>query len=435
MRSAANGMPRPARLTAVLLAACLALAFLPSTMPSASSASAVRVLGTGRVTAVADGDTIWVNLAGDGTKRPVRVRLAGIQATETRHSNLNNSRNWCHGVQAAKALRKLVQNRRVQLRGVRADSRSLGRPLRYVFVRSGGRWVDVQRILLQQGHVMSLTLENENTNDAAYGLLAQRAATTGRGLWNTTTCGAGPQQSVPLRTWVHWDAEGNDGQNPNGEYVVVENRSATETLNLGGWMVRDTSQAWYRFPSSARIAPNSFVRLFVGRGTDSAQAFHWNLGKPLFSNPSDAPGTTEFAVLMDPRGDFRSWATYPCRITCADPLLGKVRVTGVLADVPGDDNRFVNGEWARLTNTSPSAVRLSGYYVAFGPYLTYTFSPTRVLGAGETLTVRMGRGEATADTVYLGSDRSRLSNTGGTAELRSWGGKRLSCLAWGASRC
>jgi endonuclease YncB( thermonuclease family) len=51
----------------------------------------------GRVKNLADGDTPYVDIYGDGTRTPVRDRMIGIQAAETKHP-ASGSRNWCHGL-------------------------------------------------------------------------------------------------------------------------------------------------------------------------------------------------------------------------------------------------------------------------------------------------------------------------------------------------
>ena len=70
----------PLRVAAAALTAVAGLVapMLLTTLP----AQAASALQYGKVVFVDDGDTIDVDLQGDGTSRPVRVRFIGIQAME-----------------------------------------------------------------------------------------------------------------------------------------------------------------------------------------------------------------------------------------------------------------------------------------------------------------------------------------------------------------
>jgi endonuclease YncB( thermonuclease family) len=111
---------------------------------------------TGPVTFVADGDTIDVDVAGDGTSTPVRVRIAGIQAMELSvySQDLSKVRGPCWGPAATRRLTQLVKGTTVRLTSRYASSNSRGRELRHVAFRQNGTWVDVGRILLVEGLVL-----------------------------------------------------------------------------------------------------------------------------------------------------------------------------------------------------------------------------------------------------------------------------------------
>src|SRR3954471_21043584 len=157
-------MPQPGRadaspgmrLLAATLFALLALA------PSAHAAACLPQAGsprgapwTGRVVFVDDGDTIDVDLAGDRTTRPVRVRLVGIQAMEqTVYSSVaSRRRGQCHAVEATARLSALIRagRNRVRLTAQDIASQSRGRPERSVAVKIGGRWRDTGSILVREG--------------------------------------------------------------------------------------------------------------------------------------------------------------------------------------------------------------------------------------------------------------------------------------------
>ena len=87
---------------------------------------------TGKVTFVADGDTVYVNIDGDGSRRSFPVRITGINATEqtTYSSRASQRRGECHALEPV-ALQPVVVvgEEHVLARGdVEADVARLARP-------------------------------------------------------------------------------------------------------------------------------------------------------------------------------------------------------------------------------------------------------------------------------------------------------------------
>ena len=54
-------------------------------------------------------------------------------------------------------------------------------------------------------------------------MLAERAAAAQRGLYDPDACRPGPDQDLPVAVSANWDADGNDAQNLDGEWVEVRN--------------------------------------------------------------------------------------------------------------------------------------------------------------------------------------------------------------------
>ncbi len=67
------------------------------------------LLWTGTVVKVSDGDTIAVDVDRDGTRRPAKVRLTGIQAMELTHYAKLTRAGECHGVDATRTARAARQ--------------------------------------------------------------------------------------------------------------------------------------------------------------------------------------------------------------------------------------------------------------------------------------------------------------------------------------
>jgi micrococcal nuclease len=290
--------------------------------PAAAAGGPVCTIWKGKVTFVADGDTIDVDLAGDGTKRARRIRITGLQAMEQTaySSRARRRRGACHALAATARLEGLIRRARGVVRLAAQDpaSRSGARLRRSVAVRIGGRWRDVGRTLMAEGHALWLPNPVEHAWNDEYSALGELAAGASRGIWDTDRCAAGPSQPVALRLIVNWDADGDDSTNVNGEWIRIENADPVHGVSLGGWWVRDSALRRFTFPSWAQVGPGEAVTVHVGAGPNAGTEFHWGLSAPAFENTDGAPGIGDGAYLFDPDGDLRAWMTYPCRLGCTD---------------------------------------------------------------------------------------------------------------------
>jgi endonuclease YncB( thermonuclease family) len=315
--------PRLRLLAAAITAAAGLVAPLLVSTAGPAAAGAVQY---GKVAFIADGDTIDVDIAGDGTSRPVRIRYIGIQAMELRvySHTLSKLRGECWGVTAAKNLHRILIGKRVQLTARHADSYSSKnrRLQRYVAVQVNGVWTDTGAMQLDAGLVLPDLLPDEYGKNLDYARRAQTAAANGIGFWGAPTlCGVGPSQDDPLEVNVNWDAEGNDSANVNGEWVDIINHGVN-VVSLAGWWVRDAAYRGdhahgYVFPAGAQVLPGEKVRLKIGHGDNDATTFFWGLDQPIFANVTGgAKWLGDGAWMFDPQGDLRAWNMYPCRAAC-----------------------------------------------------------------------------------------------------------------------
>lgn len=310
--------------TAVVAAAGL---LLPAVVVATQiPAQAVGGAVYGKVVFVDDGDTVDVNLAGDGTSRPVRIRYIAVQAMELSVYNktLSKIRGQCWGVEAAKFMHSLVYNRKVRLTSRHANSYSSVnvRPLRSVAVQQDGHWVDTGGLEIDAGLALPDLRDDEYLHNGDYMMRGQRAAANHVGMYSDSAhCGVGPFQEDPLRVNINWDAKGYDKDNPNGEWVDIWNDGPTP-VSLAGWWIRDaayrgTKAHGYEFPASAVVQPGSKIRLHVGNGTDDADTFYWGINEAIFANvTNNAKMMGDGAWMFDPKGDLRAYQMYPCRYAC-----------------------------------------------------------------------------------------------------------------------
>jgi len=386
-----------------LLVALALLALLPAT----ASARTWK----GKATEVNDGDTIAVDVRGDGTRRPRDIRFIGVQAMElTRYSSHPSKwRGECHALEAAQRVLELVRRShwKVRLSARHASSHAGRRLRRYVGVRSGGRWVDLGEVLMAEGHTLFMGSEDEPDRNRVYNTLGQQAALAGIRIWDPATCGHGPSQDLPLRLWANWDPPGVDNVDVNGEWIKVQNRSPDRSLALGGWWVRDSMLRRYTFPGGTVLGPGQTVTVHAGHGADASGVLHWGLDVTLFPNNAG-----DGAYLFDPDGDLRASMAYPCVVACADPNQGALALDA--------DPRH---ESVRIRNVSGHPVDLYGYALAQHGS-AWPFEPGTVLAPGASLTVD-----------HPGGDQPVMRDSGGSISVSTFTAVPLACAAWGSGSC
>ena len=112
-----------------------------------------------------------------------------------------------------------------------------------------------------------------------------------------------------IRDSINYDAPGDDWNNPNGEYVIIEN-NGTANINLKGWKLMDEighstglSSHIYTFPDIT-LKPGDTVYIHSGTGTDHDHVLYWGKDIPIWNNDGDT------AYLYDPNGKLVDTYTY-----------------------------------------------------------------------------------------------------------------------------
>jgi endonuclease YncB( thermonuclease family) len=383
----------------------------------------------GKVRYVDDGDTLDADVPGDGLGGLLRVRITGIQAMEQTSYRTAQRAGDCHAVDATNRLEQLVKKskNRIRVSSLFPSSRSRGRRLRSIAVRRGGRWRDVGRILVSEGQALWWPGQAEDAANERYGLLAQRAAAARKGLFSPSYCGLGPNEGAAIGLYAQWDADGNDRQDVNGEWVRIRNYDTINPLPLDGWYLRDSGLRRFTFPAGSVVAPNSSVTLYAGQGENFGNEFFWNLTAPVFENTTrDDRGMGDGAYLFDPQGDIRAWMMYPCRINCANPAQGSIS----LGMQPKKD------EYISVTNTGGAPLDLETYVLKTSPY-SYSFPQGTTLSPGQTIRVHTqgDAAEDTADDKYWGMTGQILNNSGDKATFGTYADVTIACTAYGNKSC
>jgi hypothetical protein len=317
---------------------------------------------------------------------------------------------------------------RVRLLAQDPTSRSRTRLRRAVAVRYGGRWRDVGRTLVSEGHGLWLPNRHEYAWNRDYSVLAGRAAAAQRNLWDPDYCGVGPSPDHPLQMWVNSDADGDDTFDPNGEWVRIKNADPVNPMPLGGWWLRDSALRKYVFPSWATVPPGGEITLYVGRGDTNEREFYWGRRYPAFENVTrDERDVGDGAYLYDPDGDLRLAMVYPCRENCTDALRGFVQLS---AQPRGRES-------VQITNTSAAPVDLEPYRLTSRPH-GYSFAQGSLLNPGETMSVRLWESWDEGDSRlvrYWPTDGRILNNGADSVELRRYDDVVVACTAWGDYGC
>ncbi len=378
-----------------------------------------------KVNLVADGDTVRADIHGVGRRD---VRFTGINAMELSvySHTASRRRGDCHGVAATNFVDRLIKGAKGRIRLAAQDPASASghRLRRSVWVKQGGRYVDVAALELAAGHALWLPNGVEFAHNREYARLAAQAIAAQRALYDPDSCAAGPDDDVPLGVSVNWDADSNDEANLNGEWVDVRNRG-TRDVDLSGWFVRDS---WLRRDAGRRepghvFAPGTVVpagqslRLRSGCGSDSALAQHWCQRGSVFENVTGAPRNLgDGAYLFDPDGDLRASFLYPCVAGCTDPAAGRVRVVA-------HPNR---PEAMTVVNTSDAPVDLSDHVLKLR---------NRGRAGQYVISHQLDGVLAPGDEVRWAPDGNRFADAGGVVELRTLDDQLTGCVSWGWGRC
>jgi len=235
------------------------------------------------VVEVIDGDTLDVELS-DGTVD--RVRIIGINAPES---------DECYAGQATAGLADLVAGERVELIADRTDRDRYDRLLRYVELAGE----DIGARLVSDGLSVVRVSEPDDARERVLRELEADAREAERGLWSPSACGPSQSDATALRiTTVRLDAEGNDAENLNDEWIDVSNTGSSE-VDLTGWRVRDESSSHrFTFPGGFALGPGATVRIHSGCGPDSDADLFWcTSGSAIWNNDGDT------AFLEDPSGN------------------------------------------------------------------------------------------------------------------------------------
>ncbi len=230
---------------------------------------------------VTDGDSVRATSeAGD-----LEIRLIGINAPEAAE---------CFGTEAGNQLEALLQGSDVTLHPWPPEEDDFGRELG--FLVADGIFINLS--LIETGHVLARAQsDHEFVNE--FDDAEDRAREAEAGLWASDACGEPVSGDIEIIE-VFENAPGDDRENPNGEYVIIEN-VGDESIALDGWALRDESTRHrYTFPA-VDLGPGERAQIRTGcgnndEGADPVELFWCDPEPPVWNNDGD------LALLLDPNG-------------------------------------------------------------------------------------------------------------------------------------
>lgn len=250
--------------------ASLALSLLLSTAHAGKGAvdPSAPVPDTAVVVAVYDGDTVTLD-TGD------KVRLRWVNTPELKPAE-------AYGIEAREAARELLLNKRVQLVYGEVKRDGYGRLIAGIRTEDGQ---DLSQHLLTLGFGHLFVIPPDDT-DLKPLIDAQEKARKGRrGIWSDER-----YQGELHITSFHANADGDDRQNPNGEYLRVCNVSP-RPIDLQGYKLTDINGDTWTMPELILPTGNT-VKLISGRGENqgdpaSQLEIYLQTDGPVWNNSRD----------------------------------------------------------------------------------------------------------------------------------------------------
>lgn len=273
----------------------------PTTTTESDSSSDQRTAGVVTVISVTDGDTVDVRMP-DGTTET--IRLLGVDAPETTSNDTEpgewrdipdtaDGRQWLAtwGDKATTYAKDRLAGKEIYIQtDPQADRRdSYGRILVYAY-QSESSETSFNRRLLRDGYARYY--DSTFSKSGGFKGAEIMAQSDDKGVWgfeatSTTESDSGGSGTGNLVVAeVHADADGNDHDNLDDEYIVLRN-DGSESLDMGGWSLSDSADHTYHFPTGFTLGPGETVTVYTGSGSDSDTELYWGSDSAVWNNGGD----------------------------------------------------------------------------------------------------------------------------------------------------
>ena len=215
-----------------------------------------------KVEEVIDGDTV-VLLGGE------RIRFIGMNTPEE---------GMYFYAEARDVLKIMILGKEVWLEKDVSEYDQYGRKLRYVY--HGDIFVNLE--MVKRGFANTFTYPPDVKYTEQFLEAERYARENDIGLWESSKI-----DTVSIE--IFFNAQGNDNENINGEFVILEN-IGSEILDTSGWTIKDSGTKIFQF-DSYKFNPGNRIILFSGEGKDRREDdewyMFWDSPRPVWNNDHD----------------------------------------------------------------------------------------------------------------------------------------------------
>lgn len=216
-----------------------------------------RILYQTTIIEVVDGDTIK-------TDNNETIRLL--------HVNTPEKGEKCYQ-EAMARLKELVENRKIWLERDMENEDKYNRKLRYVFLSEN---IDpknydgfVNLMIIREGYASLLMIEPNTKYEQVFKRAFNDASQEEGCIWGSKSIYFGCFSVEQF----HYNAEGNDCENANDEYVILKN--SCDDIDMTGWTIKDSSRHVYNFKDFIAKKDIAFT-LHSGYGNNNETDLFWN---------------------------------------------------------------------------------------------------------------------------------------------------------------
>ena len=280
--------------------------------PTATEQPEQRSSWTVEVIRVIDGDTMEVRMP-NGSRDT--IRLLGVDTPETSASQTNpdewegipdnsDGREWLEswGHEATAYAEERLDDEEIYIETDSESDRrgSYDRLLVYAS-QSESAEKSFNLRLIENGYARMY--DTQFSQRSTYQAAESQAQDDDVGVWDydapstatptaTPDGGSGQQSDSLVVSEVHADAEGNDHENLNDEYVEFTNEGGS-AIDMTGWTLSDEADHTYQFPSGFTLGAGDSVTVYTGSGSDSEDELYWGSGRAVWNNGGDTIYVTD----------------------------------------------------------------------------------------------------------------------------------------------
>ncbi len=344
-----------------------------------------------------DGDTVALRADGDGSAvAPLHVRNAGIQAMET---------GQCHAAAATASMDELTRGKRLRLTTADVTTSSQGRPVRYIDAQSGRRGPTSSSRSSSAGRPFPSRAWATSPVGRPTPRPVSRPPSGARTSSTRTTASRARRSRRPCVSGSTTTATATRPTTPTPSTCASSTAPPPPWLSAAGGSAPPP-----RTPTRFRRTPWFRQGVFTLLGKHLHPARSLGRRRPQVLQRRPVPQHLQLRCLPLRRdGDLRSWSLCPCLASSADARTG--HVASGSTPTPRCRSTNVNGEYVRFAPSGLSSVDLSWTVVSTNGF-TYEFPRGTVVRAGETLTLRSGKGTSTRLNHYWGNAGAVLVNAG-----------------------